>query len=101
MYSRAFTLRLVGETLVYMAAWEFFFRGFLLFGLGRLGFAAANGIQTALFFLMHIGKPWPELYSTLLTGLLFGYITRACGSVYPMILIHAAIFLSVVFFAAP
>jgi len=90
---------LLWQTVVYMTAWEFFFRGFLLFGLKKLGFAAANSIQTLIFFLMHIGKPGPELYSTLLTGLIFGYITYRSKSVIPMIIIHSSILLSVVLFA--
>jgi uncharacterized protein len=94
-----FTWSLIGNTVAYMIAWEFFFRGFLLFGLKKLGFAAANIIQTIIFFLMHIGKPATELYSTLLTGLVFGYLTYRCKSVIPMIIIHSTIFLSVVFFA--
>jgi len=98
-YGGVFGPALILNTLAYMAAWEFFFRGFLLFGLRKLGFAAANSTQTLIFFLMHIGKPCPELYSTLLTGLLFGYLTYRCKSVIPMIIIHSAIFLSVVFFA--
>jgi membrane protease YdiL (CAAX protease family) len=98
-YGEIFGWALIGNTVAYMAAWEFFFRGFLLFGLKKLGFAAANIIQTIIFFLMHIGKPAPELYSTLMTGLIFGYLTYRCKSVIPMIIIHSAIFLSVVFFA--
>lgn len=90
---------LIWQTVAYMLAWEFFFRGFLLFGLKKLGFAAANGIQTLIFFLMHIGKPGPEVYSTLLTGLIFGYLTYRCKSVIPMIIIHSSILLSVVLFA--
>lgn len=90
---------LVWSTLAYMLAWEFFFRGFMLFGLRKWGFPAANILQTLLFFLMHIGKPAAELYSTLLTGLIFGYVTWGCKSVYPMVFIHSAIFISVVAFA--
>jgi membrane protease YdiL (CAAX protease family) len=90
---------LVLNTILYMIAWEFFFRGFMLFGLRKFGCAAANVMQTILFFLMHIGKPPVELYSTLLTGLVFGYITYRSASVIPMVIIHATIFLSVIFFA--
>lgn len=98
-YGEVFGPALIGTTLAYMAAWEFFFRGFMLFGLRKLGFTVANFIQTVIFFLMHIGKPGPELYSTLLTGLIFGYLTWKCKSVLPMIIIHSCILLSVVYFA--
>jgi membrane protease YdiL (CAAX protease family) len=90
---------LIVHTIAYMAAWEFFFRGFMLFGLRKFGFAAANVLQTLLFFFMHFGKPAPELYSTLVTGLIFGYLTWRCRSVLPMIIIHSTIMLSVVYFA--
>ena len=98
-YGDVFGPALIWNTFAYMAAWEFFFRGFLLFGLKKLGFTIANIIQTAIFFLMHIGKPGPELYSTLLTGLIFGYLTYRCKSVLPMIIIHSSILLSVIYFA--
>ncbi len=98
-YGEVFGPALIVNTLAYMAAWEFFFRGFLLFGLKKFGFTIANIIQTVIFFLMHIGKPAPELYSTILTGLLFGYLTLRCRSVLPMIIIHSSILLSVVYFA--
>ena len=98
-HDEVFGPALIWNTLAYMAAWEFFFRGFLLFGLRKLGFATANITQTVIFFLMHIGKPAPELYSTLVTGLIFGYLTWRCRSVLPMILIHSSILLSVVYFA--
>ncbi len=90
----------VVTNVAYMIAWEFFFRGFMLFGLEKkFGFWGANCAQTFIFFLLHIGKPAPELYSTLLTGLLFGYLTYRCRSVIPMVIIHSSIMLSVVYFA--
>lgn len=98
-YGEVFGPALILSTLAYMTAWEFFLRGFLLFGLKKLGFTTANIIQTIIFFLMHIGKPGPELYSTLLTGLLFGYLTYKCKSVFPMIITHSSILLSVSYFA--
>lgn len=95
-----FTISFVISTIIYMLGWEFLFRGYLLFGLkDKFGFWGANIIQTILFFLTHIGKPGIELYSTLFTGLLFGYLTYKSKSVIAMIIIHSTIFISVVYFA--
>lgn len=100
-YSVTFGLAFVISTIIYMIAWEFIFRGYLFFGLiKKFGFWGANIIQTILFFLVHIGKPGIELYSTLLTGLIFGYITYKSKSVIPMIVIHSAIMIFVVYFAS-
>lgn len=94
------SLEFIIKIVLYMIAWEFLFRGFLLFGLGkRFGFVAANCIQTFLFFLAHIGKPYLEVISTLFTGLLFGYITIRTKSVWPMIAIHLSIIITAVVFA--
>src|SRR5207302_1398506 len=45
----------------YLFCWEFFYRGFLTFGLSR-GFGAITAVllQTIAFGIMHIGKPVPE-----------------------------------------
>lgn len=81
--------------------WEFIFRGFLLFGLkDKVGDLNANIIQAILFFFAHIGKPSAELYSTLFTGLIFGYICLKSKSFFPMVVIHLAIFFSAFYFAS-
>ncbi len=73
----------------YMFCWEWFFRGFLLFGIRKvLPDWAAVVIQAILFFALHWGKPMPELYSSLAGGLLLGVIALRLRSFLPCFLIH-------------
>lgn len=56
----------------YMLAWEFFWRGFVLFGLKeRFGFYAIF-IQMVPFFILHRGKPELEVFSSIFAGLILG-----------------------------
>lgn len=92
-------LKIVMETIIYMFSWEFFLRGFLLFGLkDNIGPVKANIVQTLLFFIAHWNKAPLEFYSTLATGMLFGYIAFRSRSFWPIVLIHTVIYISVVFF---
>jgi membrane protease YdiL (CAAX protease family) len=73
----------------YMLAWEYFFRGFLLFGLeGRFGRMAAV-LQAVPFALVHVGKPEVETYSSILGGLILGVFALRVRSMWPCFLIHA------------
>ncbi len=56
----------------YFFAWEFFFRGFLLQGFAKKLGPAAIALQTVPFVLMHVGKPEPELYASVIAGLALG-----------------------------
>ncbi len=97
--SKVMSPRLVLDVFLYMFAWEFLLRGFLLVALQRrLGFMRANLVQTFVFFLAHITKPALEFYSTAFTGVLFGYVSDKTRSIYSMVAIHTAIYLSVVQF---
>lgn len=92
-------LKILIETIIYMFSWEFFLRGFLLFGLkDNIGPLKANIVQTLLFFISHWGKAPLEFYSTLATGMLFGYIALRTRSFWPIVLIHTTIYISVIFF---
>jgi membrane protease YdiL (CAAX protease family) len=76
------------ETVVYMFAWEFLFRGFLLFGLkDKLGEASIL-IQMIPFILLHFGKPGIETISTILMGIYFGYVVYRGNSYWPALIIH-------------
>jgi hypothetical protein len=73
----------------YMFAWEYFFRGFLLFGLeGRFGRMAAV-LQAVPFALVHVGKPEIETYSSILGGLILGVFALRVRTMWPCFLIHA------------
>lgn len=74
---------------VELFAWEFIWRGFVLFGLARvLGPGPAIFLQAVPFAFMHLGKPEVETLSTIFGGAGFAFIAWQTGSfVYPW-LIH-------------
>lgn len=79
----------------YMFCWEWFFRGFMLFGVRKvLPDWAAIVLQALLFFALHWGKPTPELISSLAGGLLLGVVALRLRSFLPCFLIHWAISMS-------
>ena len=82
---------------VYMFGWEYFYRGFLLFGLEpKLGDFAAV-VQAVPFALLHINKPELETYSSIAGGLILGVLALKTRSMWPCFLIHIfiALWLSV------
>ena len=86
------------KTAAALFAWEFIFRGFLLFGLKEKLGEASIIIQMVPFALLHIGKPEIETLSTILTGIYFGYIVYRGGSYWPAFIIHIFINLAIVYF---
>lgn len=80
---------------IYMFAWEWFFRGFLLFGLKRIMPVVWAGlIQAALFGLLHLGKPLPEFISSFVGGLFLTGVAIRYRSFLPCFLVHYLISLS-------
>lgn len=84
----------------YLFCWEFFFRGFLLFGLARarfLGVAGAIFIQTIPFTLLHwslvpgASKPPLEIASAFFGGIILGLLAWRTRSFVYGFLIHWAI----------
>ncbi len=87
-------------TFLDLIGWEFFFRGFLLFGYARYFGSNALWLAAAPFALAHIGKPAVETYSTIFGGFLFGLVAwRSKSFVYPF-LIHWFIATFTIFAAA-
>lgn len=86
----------------YMFCWEFFFRGFLLFGLqkSRLGAWGAAIVQALLFALLHwsyvstASKPPAEVLSALPGGLILGVLALRTRSFVYGFLAHWAISLT-------
>lgn len=78
--------------LLYYVAWEFYFRGFLLFSLrGPLGDGNAILVQTISSCLVHIGKPEGEILGSIVVGVVFGSIALRTGSIWYVFVMHAAI----------
>jgi len=76
------------NTLLDLFSWEFFFRGWLIFGFARKFGPEAIWLQAVPFALAHIGKPEVETLSTIFGGFAFGWVAwRTKSFVYPL-LIH-------------
>ena len=82
----------VGRVLLFYIGWEFFFRGFMLFGIrDAVGDTMAIAITTLPSALWHIGYPVGELYSSIAAGLLFGWLAVRTRSILWPLLLHAGI----------
>jgi uncharacterized protein len=76
----------------YYIGWEIFFRGFMLFGIkDSLGEFNSILIQTIPSCLMHIGKPDAEIFSSIIAGLVFGWVVLKCRSIWPVFIGHWAL----------
>ena len=86
------------DTTVYLFAWEFLCRGFLLFGLKDKFKEGSILIQMVPFALLHLGKPEIETISTILMGFFLGYIVYRGNSYWPAFIIHLFINISFLVF---
>ena len=74
---------------LYYLGWEFFFRGFMLFGLrDAVGPLNSILISTIPSTLMHIGKPDSEIFAAMIAGILFGAIALRTRSILYVFLLH-------------
>ena len=72
-------------------ALEFFFRGFLVFaGQPVLG-AHAVPVMAFTYCLLHLGKPMPEAVSSLIGGLILGYLALRLRSILAGVVAHLTI----------
>jgi membrane protease YdiL (CAAX protease family) len=85
--------------LLFYAGWEFFFRGFMQFGLAeRLGESNAIMVQTLASCLAHIGKPPGEIYGSILSGLIWGWIVSRSKSLWGVLAMHWVLGVALDFF---
>ena len=82
-----------GEGLIWkkcleMFAWEYLFRGWLLFGYAKKFGADAIWLQAVPFAIAHLGKPGIETLSTIFGGFAFGWVAWRTGSFLYGFLIH-------------
>lgn len=74
---------------MYLFCWEFFFRGYLLFGLQRsLGSVVAVILQAIAFGLLHWGKP--EMIPSFAGGVILGILALNAKSFVPAFVLHWA-----------
>ena len=78
----------VYTTGVYHVAWEFFYRGFMLFTLAPRFREFSIVIQMVPFVLTHLGKPPVEALSCVFSGLIWGYVCYRGGSFWPAFIMH-------------
>ena len=71
---------------LYMYSWEYFCRGFLLFGLKNKWGRYAILIQLIIFTLLHRGKP--EYLVSIIGGLGMGIFAYEAGTFLPVFLLH-------------
>ena len=75
-------------TFLELIGWEFFFRGFILFGYERKFGVHALWLQAVPFAMAHITKPAVETLTTVFGGFAFGWVAwRTRSFLYPF-LIH-------------
>jgi len=78
--------------LIFYLGWEFFFRGFMLFGLQRhYGSLVAILIQVIPSTLVHIGKPYSENLAAIAAGFILGYVAIRTRSIFYPMLLHAVV----------
>ena len=74
--------------LIFIIAWEFIWRGFMIFGLkGKFGFYAIL-IQMIPFVILHNGKPAAETFGAIAGGLALGILAYRTGSIFYGVIIH-------------
>lgn len=103
--------RLAGRSLFDFLAWElqylstfvaveFFFRGYLLFGLLRSLGTHALFVSMVPYAMIHMLKPAPEALGSIAAGLLLGTLALGTGSLWCGALVHVTIALSMDLFAS-
>ena len=86
------------NTALYMFAWEFLFRGYMLFGLEKSIGKGAIFVQAIPFVLLHLGKPFLETLFCIPGGFILGYVAYRTRSFLPCFIIHFGIYIMMIFF---
>jgi CAAX protease family protein len=100
-YYRRYTINwpeLLLDTALYMFAWEFLFRGYMLFGLEKSIGRSAIFVQAIPFVLLHLGKPFLEILACIPGGFIFGYVSYRTRSFLPCFIVHFGIYVMMIFF---
>jgi hypothetical protein len=80
--------------LLQFVALEFFFRGYLLFGLERHLGALAVPVMVIPYAMVHLGKPFPEVMASIAAGTVLGVVALHTRSILGGICIHYAVALT-------
>ena len=89
----------VASYLLFYLGWEFFFRGFMQFGLrDTMGDANAMLVQVLASCLLHIGKPTMECYMSIFGGIVWGILAFRTRSLLSGLSQHYALGVSLDWF---
>ena len=80
---------------LYMLAWEFFWRGYMMFGLKQKFGYYAIFIQMIPFFILHRGKPEIETFASIFGGLILGIQAWRANSFIYCFLVHWSVMIFV------
>lgn len=72
-------------------ALEFFFRGYILFTLGRYIGSFAIFFMTVPYVMIHFTKPMPETVGAIITGIALGTLAMRTRSIYGGVIIHSLV----------
>lgn len=84
--------------LIQWLSWEFFFRGFLLFGLAKRYGEGAILFSTMPFVVAHWGKPEAEIFGAIAAGFILCRLSLSGKSIFPGMLLHFLVAGSMDFF---
>ncbi len=80
---------------IYLIAWEFIWRGFMLFGLKEKFGYYAIFMQMIPFLILHNGKPVAETFGAIVAGIALGILAWRTGSIYYCVITHAGVMFSI------
>jgi uncharacterized protein len=81
--------------LLYMFAWEFVWRGYMLFGLREKFGDYAIFIQTIPFVILHNGKPAAETLGAIIAAIALGILALRTGSMLYGFIIHGSVMITI------
>jgi len=91
--------KLLLDNALYYFAWEFLFRGYMLFGLEKSIGKSAIFVQVIPFVLRHLGKPLLETLVCIPGGAVLGYVAYRTRSFLPCFVIHFGIYVMMILLA--
>ncbi len=72
-------------------ALEFFFRGFLVGGLGKHIGILAVPVSVMPYMMIHFTKPWPEASASVVAGFVLGWLAWKTKSIWGGVCVHCAV----------
>lgn len=83
--------------LLYMIAWEFIWRGFMLFGLEKKFGYYSVLMQMIPFVILHNGKPFLETFGAIFGGIALGILALRTRSFYYCVITHIGVMFTIDF----